>query len=266
MRAELKWTLALLAFVAVAIGSTMYSASQFDEAKSARIEAETSDTITVDSIYSDRIEGQYDPDYDPSRYQMIAKSLESDPIYIDAYQAFAVDEADLDAIREQVSDLDIPIYVAFITASDLDDADGEVDLIAARIATELSDDKATVLVIGDYGNRGISDKGVIRRIETRPARDVKDTDSEIALDYVRALAAAEIVDAKGRYSRTTDEEGQPIVVAEDTSQDPRELAYPGSGAAGGIALGLIVGGGLGVGGVLTWRYIRKRRGTKTSER
>lgn len=257
----MKWILSLLVFVAVAIGSTMYSAEKFDEAKSARIEAEDSDQITVDSIYSDRVEGQYDPDYDRSQYQAIAESFEADPLFIDDYQAFQIEESGLKDVRAEISDLDVPIYVAMMTTSDLDAADGEVDLIAGRIAAELSDDRATVLVVNSIGE-ATSGKGAVRRLDSRPEFNPDDSETDVALDYVRALKSAEIEDPEDSYAPRLDDNGDPIVVAEDTSQDPRELAYPGSGAAGGIGLGLIVGGGLGVGGVLTWRYIRKRNQDK----
>lgn len=264
MTAGLKWILAVLAFVAVATGSTMYSAAQFDEAQSARTEVAASDKITVDSIYSDRIEGQYDPDYDRGQYQKIAGSFDTDPLYVDEYQAFEVQESDLEAIRAEISDLDVPIYVAIVTTSDLDAADGEGNLIAGRIAAELSDDRATVLVVDNIGE-AISGTGAIRRLNSRPEFDPSASESAVALDYVRALKTAEIEDPDVSYSPNFDR-GDPIVVAEDTSRDPRELAYPASGAAGGIALGLIVGGGLGISGVLTLRYIRKRRGAETRER
>src|SRR5699024_2611959 len=125
-----------IVFAVVVTGATVWTTAEFDAAKQARIAAEDSDEIVVDSIYSDRIEGQYDADYDRSRYRTIAKSFESDPIFLDGYRAFSVDDAELETIRTEVDGLDVPIYVAFLSNSELDDADGDADLLAARIAAE----------------------------------------------------------------------------------------------------------------------------------
>lgn len=257
MKGPMRWALAFLIFAAVATGATMYSTAKFDEARHARIAAEDSDEITVDSIYSDRIEGQYDANYDASRYQTIAKSFESDPIFVDGYQAFEVDDAELEAIRAEINDLDVPIYVAFLSTSKLDDGDGDADLLARRIAAELHVEAATVFVLGNF-DEGVGDTGAIRDLSSRPETDPEDSDSAVALSYVRALKAAEVEDATTTYSHTTDGEGKPITVNEDTSEDPHSLAYPAGAAIGGIGLGIIVGGGLGIGGVLGWREFRKR--------
>ena len=253
MNTAAKLGAAIIIFGAVATGSSIYSHSEFDEARDARIVAEQGDTITVDSIYLDRIEGRYDPNYDPSRYQTIAESLQSDPVYIDAYQAFEVDGEDLRTIREEVKGLDMPIYVAFLATSQVDDADGQTDLLAGRIARELPDERATVVVVGGV-TQGIAEKGAGRGVASYDVdTDVDDDDSGVAMDYVRALKAVEVEDAQ-----SLDDEVAPIVVAEDTSTDPETLSYPSGAAVGGAVLGLIVGGGLGVGGVVSWRAIKKR--------
>lgn len=255
-----KFGTAIIILGAVATGSAIYSFSEFDEARDARIVAEKGDTITVDSIYLDRIEGRYDPNYDRSRYQTIAESLQSDPVYIDPYQAFEVDDENLATIRDEVKGLDMPIYVAILVASQVDDADGQADLLAARIAEELPDERATVVVVGGVGAEGIADKGAVRKISLSAAdSDFDDNDSAVALAYVRALKAVEVEDVESNLSRSLDDEGQPIVVDEDTSTDPKTLAYSSGAAVGGAALGLIVGGGLGIGGVLSWRAIKKRK-------
>lgn len=258
MRPGIKFGLSLLVFGGVATGSTMYSAANFNEARSARIVAETSDEISVDSIYDDRLESKYDPNYDTSRYKDLAGSLKSDPVFVGPYQTLNVDTEDIDAIRDEVDDLGVPIYVAVLSTSELDDADGEADLIAARIAAELSADEATVLVIGNTFE-GIGDKGVVRKLDGPPDTSVDDTPTDVALKFVEDLKAAEVEDAQTAYSHTTDEDGQPIVVEVDDSDDPRALAYPGGASVAGIGLGLIVGCGLGVGTVMTWRTIAKRK-------
>lgn len=257
MRRGVKFVLSLLVFAGVATGSTMYSIASFNEAKDARVEAETGDHISVDSIYSDRIESKYDPNYDTRRYEQIAASLESDPVFVGAYRTLDVDVDGLDAMRDRVEGLDVPIYVAFVSTSDLDDADGDADLIASRIAVELAEKRATVVVIGNL-LEGVGDKGVVRDIDLPSDVTVDSSDVEVASAYVDALRAADLEDVRRGYSTTLDSDGQPIVVEEDDSEDPRTLTYPGGAAAGGIALGLLVGGGLGVGGVMTWRAIRKR--------
>lgn len=257
MRPWLRWVVACVVFAVVVTGATIWSTTKFDAAKQVRVAAEEGDEIVVDSIYSDRIEGQYDPDYDRSRYREIAKSFASDPIFLDGYRAFTVDDADLDTIRAEVDGLDVPIYVAFLSNSELDDADGDSDLLAARIAAELEDERATVLVVGLL-EEGVGGTGAIRDLSSRPQTDPEDSASQVAVDYVRALKSTEVEDATRVYSSTTDEEGRPIVVNEDTSEDPRTLTYPSGAAVGGIGLGLLVGGGLGIGGVLVTRRIRQR--------
>lgn len=254
-----RWALAVIAFAAVTLGATMLSASKFDEARSARIAAGDSDEISVDSIYDDRIDGQYDPDYDPARYRAIAASFAAGPIHIDGYQAFDIDDTDLAAIRDETRDLEVPIYVAFLSTSDLDDADGEADLLAARIAAELPDDRATVLVIGN-STEAVGDKGAVRRLEERPETDIDDSASAQALTYVRALTGAEVEDPADSYSRTLDRDGEPIVVNEERADDPRGLSYPAGSAVAGAIFGILVGGGLGTGGIFAWRaWTRKRQ-------
>lgn len=254
-----KFGAAVVIFGAVATGSAIYSSSEFDEAKQARIAAANGGTVVVDSIYGDRIEGRYDPNYDPSRYQTIAKSLQSDPIYIDAYRAFEVDDESLATIRDEVKSLEMPIYVAILATSQVDDADGNADLLAARIAKELTDEPATVVVIGDV-TEGIADKGAVRDLNTYDVEtDIDDNDSAVALDYVRALKDAEVGDWQHSMSQSLDDEGQPIVVDEDTPEDPATLAYPAGAAVWSTVLGLIVGGSLGIGGLLGWRAFKKRR-------
>ncbi|WP_166970604.1 hypothetical protein [Brevibacterium atlanticum] len=256
---RLKWIAAIIIVGVMAVGAALLSANRFDAARAERIAAEESDEIVVDSIYSDRIEGQYDPDYDRTRYQDIARSFADDPIHIDEYRAFDVDDASLDAVRETVDDLDVPIYVAILSDSDLDDADGETDLLAARIARELPDEAATVLVVGEV-SEGIGDRGAVRRLTDMPETDADDDASETALRYAQALTAVDVEDPAESYSRTIDDDGQPVIVNEDTARDPRELAYPIGGAVTGAIFGVIIGGGLGVGGVLVIRQLRKRNG------
>lgn len=256
-----EWGIALVILALVSIAATMFSVSKFDEARDARIAAEESDEISVDSIYTDRIEGRYDADYDRSRYEAIVDSFAAEPIHIDGYQAFDVDDADLDAIRSELDALDIPIYVAFLSTSDLDDADGDGDILAARIAAELPDDRATVLVIGNTVE-GIGDKGAVRKLDERPATDIDDNASTEALAYVRALAAAEAVPPEDAYSRSLDREGNPIVAAEERTNDPRDLRYGYGSTVAGIVFGIIVGGGAGAAGMLIWR--RVRRGARKS--
>jgi hypothetical protein len=257
MRLWLRWVVAVIVFAVVVTGATVWTTAEFDAAKQARIAAEDSDEIVVDSIYSDRIEGQYDADYDRSRYRTIAKSFESDPIFLDGYRAFSVDDAELETIRTEVDGLDVPIYVAFLSNSELDDADGDADLLAARIAAELSDERATVLVVG-LMDEGIGSTGAVRDLRSRPRTDPDESASAAAVDYVRALKSTEVEDATTVYSSKTDDDGRPLVVNEDTSEDPRTLAYPAGAAVGGIGLGLLVGGGLGIGGVLVRRRIREK--------
>src|SRR5699024_6262399 len=216
MRLWLRWIVAAIVFALVVVGATIWTTEKFDAAKQARIAAEDSDEIVVDSIYSDRIEGQYDPDYDRSRYRTIAKSFETDPIFLDGYRAFSADDADLETIRTEVDGLDVPTHVAILSNSELDDADGDADLLAARIAAELSDERATVLVVGLL-DEGIGSTGANRDLRSRPRTDPDKSASAVAVDYVRALKSTEAEDATTVYSSKTDDEGRPIVVNEDTS-------------------------------------------------
>ncbi len=232
---------ALAVFAGVAAGSTAYSASLFEEAKQERISMAESEDILVDSIYSDRIESQYDPDYDRSRYQQIAAGFDDDGIHVDEYLAFEMVDADLEAIREEVRGLEIPIHVAFVASSEGDDADGDLDLIAARIAAELDDEQATVLVIGGIGE-GLGHKGVVRRPEERPDYgEINQPYSTTALTWVRALKDAEIDDGGLVADSITDENGDPIVVNERTDPNPRDLDYGVGSAVAGASFGLLVG-------------------------
>src|SRR5699024_2031101 len=156
-----------------------------------------------------------------------------------------------------VDGLAVPIYVAFLADSELDDADGDADLLAARIAAELSDERATVLVVGLL-DEGIGSTGAVRDLGSRPRADPDEFASAAAVDYVRALQSTEVEDATAAYSSETDGDGSPLVVIVDTAVDPRTLAYPAGAAVGGIGLGLLVGGGLGIGGVLVRRRIREK--------
>lgn len=96
---------------------------------------------------------------------------------------------ELGLMREELDDLEVPIYVAFLADTELDDADGDADLIAARIAAELSADKATVVVIGNV-DEGVGDKGVLRDIDLPTDVTVDSTDVEVASAYVDALRSA----------------------------------------------------------------------------
>lgn len=240
-------TVALVLFGAVTAGSIMYSSSLFDEAKSERIAREDSDAIVVDSIYSDRVEGKYDPDYDRTRYQEIAQSLEQDPIFIDEYQAFEIDNGDIDQLRTELNGQQVPIYVAIVAGSDFDGADGDADLTAARIAKELKVDQATVLVLSNL-SQGLGHKGVVRTWDERPETEMHEKYSRTALNYVRALEKAEVYDGGAIYSSTTDENGNPVVVAEDTRKSAHDLKYSAGSAAAGAIFGAL--GGAMLGGIL----------------
>src|SRR5699024_4487541 len=125
-----------------------------------------------------------------------------------------------------------------------------------------SDARATVLVVG-LMDEGIGRTGAGRDLRSRPRTAPDESASAAAVDYVRALKSTEVEYATPVYSSKTDDDGRPLVVNEDTSEDPRTLAYPVGAAVGGIGLGLLVGGGLGIGGVLVRRRIReKRRGAE----
>src|SRR5699024_5483586 len=141
--------------------------------------------------------------------------------------------------------------------SELDDADGDADLLAGRIAAELADEQATVLVIG-LMDEGIGNTGAARDLRSRPRTDPGESASAVAVDYVRALKGTELGDATTSQPPTADDAGSPLVVNEATSGDPRARAHPAGAAVGGIGLGLLVGGGLGIGGVLVRRRIREK--------
>ncbi|WP_309130412.1 hypothetical protein [Brevibacterium sp.] len=233
--------ISIVVFAGVAAGSTAYSASLFEEAKQERIAVEESDDVLVDSIYSDCIESQYDPDYDRSRYQQIAETFDGDVIHVDEYLAFEMVDADLDAIREEVAGLDVPIYVAFVASSEVDDADGDLDLIGARIAAELDDEQATVLTIGSV-SEGLGHRGVVRRVEERPdLGEINEPYSATGLAWVRALKEAETYEGGLVGSSIVDENGDPIVVNENTDPNPRVLDYPTGSAVAGTSFGLIIG-------------------------
>src|SRR5699024_4192262 len=120
--------------------------------------------------------------------------FESDPIFLDGYRAFSVDDAELETIRTEVDGLDVPIYVALLSNSELDDADGDADLLAARIAAELSDERATVLVVG-LMDEGIGSTGPARYLRSRPRTAPEESASAAAVDYGRELKSTEAEDA-----------------------------------------------------------------------
>ena len=253
-----RFGIALLLFIIVAIGSTMYSVSLFNKAKDARIAEADSDRPQVDSIYSDRLESQYDADYDRSRYQEIARSFEEDPVWIDDYLAFEMRDEDIAAIHDEVDASDPPLYVAFLAATELDDTDGQADLLANRIIAEVPDEEATVLVIAS-NREAVANKGISRDIDRRPGPVDDDSLSQTGLSFVRALAAAPVEEEDFGYGASFDPSGNPIVVHEEDEEDPRTLRYTTGSAVGGAGIGLIIGGGLAVGGVLGVRSRRRRR-------
>lgn len=253
MNTWVRTIIAVIIFGAVAAGSTSVSIWRFNEAKQERIAAEESDEITVDSVYDDRIRSGLDPNYDPATYQDLAKDLESDPIHVDDYLAFDVDDEGLEAIRGELEGLDVPIYVAFINHTQLDDTDANLDLKAARIAHELDSDGATVLVVSPFG-QGIGSKEVERDIRQRPEPGPDDTLTTTGLAWVQALKNAQPQKL---------EAAEPLV-AEDNSDDSRELSYSPVSAISGAIFGLVVGGVIALIGVAGWGYWRRERGGLTS--
>lgn len=248
MRTWTRTVIAFILFCAVATGSTMISISLFDDAKQTRITAEKSDEITVDSVYDDRIKSGLDPNYDRSPYRALAKELESDPVHVDEYLAFDIDEVGLAAIRREIKGLDNPIYVAFINHTMLDDTDARMDLKAARIAHELDVDSASVLVISPFA-QGVGSHGTGRDLRELPKSDPDDTLTSTGLRWVRMLKNSD----PNVDSRADD------LVAEDRSEDSRELSYSTTSAVSGAVLGLIVGAVIGVVGVAFLRYVRRER-------
>jgi hypothetical protein len=252
------WAIALAVIAAAVVASLLVSQHLFAEAKQKRIEQADSDEIIVDSIYDDRVEGAHDPDYDPSRYQAIAKSLAKDPIYFDGYPGLDIDDDDIDALRTELSDANSPIYVAFLTVDDLDDADGDLDLLAARIVTEVEEPDAAVLTISSGGVTGLGEKGMTRPSLHVFSRDHDDSGSTTVLKAVREIESAEAVDVEDEFSPHHDDDGNPRVTRSESEDDPRDLSYSLGAAVGGIALGLFVGGGLGVGIAFGLRAMRAR--------
>ena len=254
----LDWIIAVVAVAAVSIGATLLSTHLFDEARAERIDAADSDAIVVDSIYDDRIEGAHDPNYATDRYQAIAKSFAADPVYFDGYPEFDIDEGDTDSIRAEIADADSPIYVAFLNASDLDDADGDLDLLAARIVTEMDDPEAAVLTVDATGLMGLAEKGVTRPSVLSLTGDSDDSDSRAALAAVREISSAETEDVESSYSHRHDDDGNPEVIDEDSTKDPHTLSYSTGGAVAGAIFGILVGGGAGVGIYFIRRALKKR--------
>lgn len=245
------WTRTLIAvilFCAVATGSTMISISLFEDAKQTRIAAESSDEITVDSVYDDRIKSGLDPNYDRTPYRALAKELESDPVHVDDYLAFDVDDVGLDTIRREIKGLDSPIYVAFINHTMLDDTDARMDLKAARIAHELDVDSASVLVISPFG-QGVGSHGAGRDLRELPQSDPDDTLISTGLRWVRMLKNSD----PNVDSRADD------LVAEDRSDDSRELSYSTTSAVSGAVFGLVVGTGIAAAGVAVVGYVRRQK-------
>lgn len=254
MNMWLRAIIAVVIFGVVAVGSTMLSISRFDAAKQDRIAEENSDEIKVDSVYDDRIKSGPDPNYDHSGYRELAKELESDPIHVDEYLAFDVDEVGLSTIRSELKGLESPIYVAYINHTTLDDTDANMKLKAARIAHELDVDAASVLVISPF-SAGVGSKGTSRELRELPESDPDDTLTTTGLRWVRAL-------------KNTDP--QPVdypddLVAEDNSTDSRELSYSPSSAVSGTVLGLIVGAVIAVVGVAVLGYVRRKRAATAEE-
>ncbi|MGO1291869.1 MAG: hypothetical protein ACTMH0_11320 [Brevibacterium linens] len=261
----LRLGIAALLFLAVVVGATALSHSLFDDARDTRIAEADSGQPRVDSVYSDRIESQYDSDYDRSRYQEIAHAFEKDPVWVDDYLAFEMRDEDLDDIHEAIEKTRTPIYVAFLAATELDDTDGQAELLANRIIAEVPDDEATVLVIGD-NREAVANKGISREIVDRP--DTLDDDhlSQVGLTYVRALLSAPIEEENFGYGASFDRSGNAIVVNEkDDEADPRALRYSVGGAVGGAVIGLLIGGGLAVGGISGYGIWRRRQLTLQSE-
>ncbi|SDS99051.1 hypothetical protein SAMN04489752_3050 [Brevibacterium siliguriense] len=254
----LNWLIAVVAVAAVSIGATLLSGHFFDETKAERIEAADSDRIDVESIFTDRIEGAIDPDYDPARYQAIAKSFSTDSVYFDGYPEFDIKDDEIAAIRTAIAGADTPIYVAFLNTSDLDDADGDLDLLAARIVTEMDDAEAAVLTVDATGIMGVAEKGVYRPQMPYLSGEYKDTDSRSALKGVRQMISAETEDLASGHSYKHDDNGNPQVVDQDTANDPHDLEYSTGGAVAGGVFGILVGGGAGIGIHFIRRALKKR--------
>lgn len=257
-KTPLDWLIAVVAVAAVSIGATLLSTHLFDQAKAERITAADSDAIVVDSIYDDRIEGAHDPNYGRDRYQAIATSFAADPVYFDGYPEFEIDEGDVDSIRAEIAEADSPIYVAFLNVSDLDDADGDLDLLAARIVTEMDDPEAAVLTVDATGRMGLAEKGLIRPSLLTLSGDFDDSDSDAALAGVRKISAAETENVESRYSHRHDDDGNPEVTSEDTTKDPHTLSYSTGGAVAGAVFGILVGAGIVVGTYFIRRALKKR--------
>lgn len=245
------WTRTLIAviiFCAIGAGATMISIARFDDAKQARIAAENSDEITVDSVYDDRIKSGLDPNYDRTPYRALAKELESDPVHVDDYLAFDVDDAGLAAIRSEIKGLDSPIYVAFLNHTMLDDTDARMDLKAARIARELDVDSASVLVITPI-SQGVGSHGSGRDLREVPQSDPDGTLTSTGLRWVRMLKNSE----PNVDSRADD------LVAEDRSEDSRELSYSTTSAVSAAVFGLVVGAAIAASGVAVLGYVRRQK-------
>lgn len=250
------WLIGLIAVAAVIVGATMASTHLFDNAKSARIAAGDSDEIVVDSIYQDRMKGALDPDYDPSRYQSIARSLLKDPVYFDGYPEFEIDEAEIADIRTEIAAANTPIYVAFLNVSELDDADGDLDLLAARIITEMDDAEAAVLTVNAHGRMGLGEKGLTRPSLSSLSGDFDDSDSFAALEGVREVSSARTEDLAAYHSHRHDDDGNPEVSRPDSAKDPHDLDYSIGGAVAGVVFGLILGVAAGAGIIFITRAMR----------
>lgn len=254
----LDWIIAVIAVAAVSVGATLLSGFLFDQTKTERIEIADSGRVDVESIYTDRIKGSTDPDYDPSRYQAIAKSLATDPVYFDGYPEFDIKDEEITAIRTVVADADTPIFVAFLNASDLDDADGDLDLLAARIVNEMDDAEAAVLTVDATGLMGVGEKGVHRPEMSYLSGEYEDTDSRNALTGVEQLRSAETVDLASSHSYKHDDNGSPLPVRPESATAPHDLEYSTGGAVAGAVIGIIVGGGAGIGIHFVRRALKKR--------
>ncbi|UVI37177.1 hypothetical protein [Brevibacterium spongiae] len=254
----LDWIIAVAAVVAVSIGATLLSGHFFDQTKAERIETADSGRIDVESIFTDRIKGSLDPDYDPSRYRAIAKSFTADPVYFDGYPEFEIKNKEIAAIRAAIADADSPIYVAFLNASDLDDADGDLDLLAARIVNEMDDAEAAVLTVDASGLMGVGEKGVYRPRMAYLSGDFKDSDSRSALKGVEVLSSEDTEDLASSHSYKHDDHGNPLLVERDTATDPHDLEYSTGGAVAGAVFGILGGGGAGIGIHFIRRALKKR--------
>lgn len=241
---------AIVVFAAVTVGAALVSASLFDDAKQERIAVEDSGEIRVDSVYSDRIASGLDADYDRTPYQQIASGFAEDPVYVDDYAAWSVADADLEAIRFEVEGLDDPIFVAFLTTSDLDATDGDLDLAAARISRELPTETGTVLTF-DSILEGSAEKGIDREaFWHRPDITSDETVSGAALAWVRELKT---VTPEEPYTDTE------YVADPGNEQDPRDLAYHPGSAIAGATIGLVLGAGVAAVAVPLIVWIRQRR-------